>query len=83
MIKKTMGIFLVSIGLLALITPFTPGAWLIVVGFELLGLHVLFWDKIKLWCFARSESARPDSNSTRLDKPGARDHASNKQKYDS
>jgi len=35
------------IGLIALITPFTPGSWLIFVGLELLGIRFLLWDKIK------------------------------------
>lgn len=46
-IKKTAGIILVLIGLLALITPLTPGSWLIFVGLELLGLRFLLWGKIK------------------------------------
>ena len=49
MVKKTSGIILVIIGLLALITPFTPGSWLIFIGLELLGFRILFWDKIKKW----------------------------------
>ena len=48
-IKKTIGILLIVIGLLALVTPFTPGAWLVFVGLELFGFRMLFWDKIKLW----------------------------------
>jgi uncharacterized protein YqgC (DUF456 family) len=47
--KKTIGILLIVIGLLALVTPFTPGSWLIFVGLELFGFRMLFWDKIKLW----------------------------------
>ncbi len=46
-IKKIVGVILVLIGLAALITPFTPGSWLIFVGLELLGLRFLLWDKIK------------------------------------
>ena len=46
-IKKAVGIVLVLIGLTALVTPFTPGSWLIFVGLELLGLRFLLWDKIK------------------------------------
>ncbi len=49
MVKKTIGILLIIIGLLALVTPFTPGSWLIFVGLEFLGLRILFWDKIKAW----------------------------------
>jgi hypothetical protein len=47
--KKILGVFLIIIGLLALITPFTPGSWLVFVGLELIGIRVLFWEKIKNW----------------------------------
>ena len=46
-IKKTSGVILVLVGLIALLTPFTPGSWLIFVGFELLGLRFLLLDRIK------------------------------------
>ncbi len=46
-LKKVVGVILVVIGLLALVTPFTPGSWLIFVGLELLGVELIFWDKIK------------------------------------
>jgi hypothetical protein len=46
-IKKAVGVLFILIGLLALVTPFTPGSWLVFVGLELLGLRMLFWDKIK------------------------------------
>ena len=46
-LKKILGIFAIIIGFIALITPFTPGAtWLIFIGFQLLGFHFAFWDKI-------------------------------------
>ncbi len=48
-IKKIAGIFLIFVGFVALLTPFTPGSWLIFVGFELLGIRFLLWDKIKTW----------------------------------
>jgi len=48
-IKKVVGVTLILIGLAALITPLTPGSWLIFVGLELFGFRMLFWDKIKLW----------------------------------
>ena len=48
-IKKIIGILVIVIGLLALVTPFTPGSWLIFVGLELFGFRMLFWDKIKPW----------------------------------
>ena len=46
-IKKTIGVILVLVGLVALLTPLTPGSWLIFVGLELLGLRFLLWDKIR------------------------------------
>jgi len=45
-IKKTIGIILVLIGLAALFTPLTPGSWLVFTGLELLGLRILFSDKL-------------------------------------
>lgn len=48
-IKKTIGVILILVGFVALITPFTPGSWLIFVGFELLGLRILLSDKLKFW----------------------------------
>ncbi|MBP6860029.1 MAG: hypothetical protein KBC38_00500 [Candidatus Pacebacteria bacterium] len=36
--KKIVGVLCIIIGLLALITPLTPGSWLIFVGLTLLGI---------------------------------------------
>lgn len=46
-IRKTIGIFLIVIGLISIITPFTPVGFLLVVGLEILGIRALFWNKIK------------------------------------
>lgn len=46
-IKKTIGALLVIIGILALVTPLTPGAWLIFVGLGLLGFRMAAWDNVK------------------------------------
>ncbi len=46
-VKKIIGVVFIILGFLALITPFTPGSWLIFVGLELLGLRLAVWDKIK------------------------------------
>ena len=46
-IKKTVGVILVLVGLIALLTPFTPGSWLIFVGLELLGLRFLLLNRMK------------------------------------
>ena len=48
-IKKMIGILLIIIGLAALLTPLTPGSWLLFIGLELLGLRILLFDKLKLW----------------------------------
>ena len=45
--KIVIGLVLIIIGFLALVTPFTPGSWLIFVGLEILGVRVAFWQKIK------------------------------------
>ncbi|MBI2097418.1 MAG: hypothetical protein HYT46_00565 [Candidatus Vogelbacteria bacterium] len=46
-VKKTIGVLFIIIGLLILITPFTPGSWLIFVGLEFLGVRFWLLDKIK------------------------------------
>ncbi|MDD5068759.1 MAG: PGPGW domain-containing protein [Candidatus Pacebacteria bacterium] len=48
-VKKTIGIILIIVGLLALFTPLTPGSWLIPIGLELIGIDLLFYKKIKEW----------------------------------
>jgi hypothetical protein len=48
-IKKSIGIILILIGLTAFVTPFTPGSWLAIIGLELLGVRMLFFDKFKFW----------------------------------
>lgn len=48
-VKKAIGFLLILVGLVAFFTPFTPGSWLVFVGLELIGLRLLFLDKIKLY----------------------------------
>ena len=38
-VKKTIGLILIIIGLAALFTPLTPGSWLALIGLELLGIR--------------------------------------------
>jgi uncharacterized protein YqgC (DUF456 family) len=45
--KKVIGIICFILGFIALITPLTPGSWLIFVGLELLGFRLAIWEKIK------------------------------------
>ena len=48
-IKKAVGVILILVGLAALVTPLTPGSWLAIIGVELLGVRILFFDKFKFW----------------------------------
>ena len=60
-LRYTVGVILVLVGLLALLTPLTPGSWLIFVGLELLGLRILLRDKLLAWA-----QARPDSRGAKV-----------------
>lgn len=46
-LRKTVGVSMVVIGIISIITPFTPVGFLLVIGLEILGLRAFFWDKIK------------------------------------
>lgn len=48
-LKKVLGVLLIIVGLFALVTPFTPGAWLIFVGLEAFGIRIAFWEHFKEW----------------------------------
>ncbi len=45
-LKIVLGIFLILIGVFALLTPLTPGSWLALIGLEILGLRLLVERKI-------------------------------------
>ena len=59
--KQTVGIILIVLGLVALLTPLSPGSWLIPLGLEVLGLRILLQDKLLRWA-----RARPDSRLVRI-----------------
>jgi hypothetical protein len=40
-LKKTIGVILIVLGIAALLTPFTPGSWLALIGLELVGFGFL------------------------------------------
>jgi hypothetical protein len=44
--KIVLGIVLIVLGVLALLTPLTPGSWLALIGLEILGLRILLERKI-------------------------------------
>jgi len=45
--KKITGAIFIIVGILALITPFTPGSWLIFVGLELIGIRLVLNKNLK------------------------------------
>lgn len=46
-LKKIFGAFLIILGILIFLTPFTPGSWIFFVGLELIGVRMAVWEKIK------------------------------------
>jgi c-di-AMP phosphodiesterase-like protein len=44
-IKKVIGVILIIYGIFALLTPFTPGSWLALIGMELLGIRQFIFRK--------------------------------------
>ncbi len=44
--RKAVGVVLVVIGVVAFVTPLTPGSWLALIGFELLGVRVLLPERL-------------------------------------
>ena len=45
-LKKTIGVILIIIGLAALVTPLTPGSWLALIGLQMVGLGFLLENRI-------------------------------------
>ena len=45
-LKIVFGVLLIILGVLALLTPLTPGSWLALIGLEILGLRILLERKI-------------------------------------
>lgn len=46
-VKKSLGVLCIVLGILFGILPLVPGVLLIIVGLELLGLRLLFSDRLK------------------------------------
>jgi|GEM_PF-696824 len=51
--KTVVGVILIILGLAALLTPLSPGSWLILIGLEFLGLRILLENKLWQWTDAR------------------------------
>ena len=47
--KKLLGIVFIILGIVSILTPFTPFGILLFVGLELAGVKLLFIEKIKKW----------------------------------
>jgi protein-S-isoprenylcysteine O-methyltransferase Ste14 len=45
-LKKAIGVILIIVGLAALVTPFTPGSWLALIGLQLVGLGFLVENRL-------------------------------------
>ena len=45
-LKKTIGVIFIVWGLIALVTPFTPGSWLAIIGLQMLGWGFLLENRI-------------------------------------
>jgi len=83
-IRKGVGVALIILGFLALVTPLSPGSWLILVGLEILGLRMLLEDRLRAWAaarphtvsariihqFLRVKERRPDSEKAGASEPG-------------
>lgn len=54
--KNIVGIVLIVLGFLALITPFSPGSWLMLIGLELVGLRLLLENRLRRWATSRPGS---------------------------
>lgn len=54
--KTIVGVILIILGLAALLTPLSPGSWLILIGLEFLGLRILLQNKLLAWTRARPDS---------------------------
>lgn len=44
-LRIALGILLMILGILALLTPFTPGSWLALIGLEILGIRLVLQRK--------------------------------------
>jgi sulfite exporter TauE/SafE len=55
-VRIVVGVVLIILGLVALVTPFTPGSWLALIGLEFLGLRVLLRNRMCTWSAAKPSS---------------------------
>ena len=63
-VRKTLGVLCIIVGTIALLTPLSPGAWLIPIGLGFLGVRLAFWEKLKAWW--RNRRSRPSQPSDQV-----------------
>ena len=59
-LRALIGILFIALGLLALVTPLTPGSWLAIIGLELIGVRFIPWREVLRW-YRRRRGADSDS----------------------
>ena len=47
--KKLIGSIIIFLGIIAMILPVVPGAWIVIIGLEIFGVKLVFLDRIKVW----------------------------------
>jgi membrane protein implicated in regulation of membrane protease activity len=57
-LKKTIGVIFIVWGLIALVTPFTPGSWLAIIGLQMVGLGFLLENRVVLAIRKRFENSK-------------------------
>lgn len=54
-LRKFLGIILIILGFVALVTPFSPGSWLMLIGLEILGFRFLLEGKLSFLLRSKSK----------------------------
>jgi protein-S-isoprenylcysteine O-methyltransferase Ste14 len=63
-IKKTIGVILIIVGLFALLTPFTPGSWLALIGLQMVGWGFLLENRIVRAIKKKFQNSKKKPNNT-------------------
>ena len=48
-LRTILGIVFIVLGVVAALTPFSPGSWLALIGLEILGLRIVWLSKAMTW----------------------------------
>lgn len=57
-LKQMLGLIALIVGLLGLLFPILPGWLLIFIGLELLGIHIVFIERLKEYALKKLEEAK-------------------------